>query len=415
MNTASDNIESLESFERRARRWLERNLPTWDDEPVDSRELQHRLFDAGFAGIGFPTEYGGAGLTLQHQKLFFDLAADLRRQVPSTYLVSIGIMAPTLLDHASHELKLEHLPKILRGDELWMQLLSEPSGGSDMAGATTRLDRDGDTYILNGAKMWSSNAYRSDFGGCLCRTDWNVPKHQGLSMIMVPLSSRPEGLTVQRTRAADGQLGDFCEESFVDLRLPVGNLIGEENNGWAVAHSLLFHEHNAIGRVGHGYLGRMPSSDSSLAGVGGLDAPAMAVVASGRGTTAASSALVADVYIKQEVLTHTTERIKAGMKLGHYKGQGGSLLKLMGSTNSVSQNRTALSVTGAAGVIWDDEDELLHNPASSWLGTHGHTLGGGSSEMHRNIISERILELPREPSFDRDVPFNEVVRNRARS
>ena len=155
------------AFDRRARLWIEANLPSWDDDEVDSYELQRQMFDAGFAGIAFPAEYGGAGLTQQHQKVFFDAAADLRRQVPNVFLVSLGIMAPTVLDHGSHELKLRLLPKLLRGDETMMQLLSEPRGGSDMAGTTTRLTRDGDTYVLNGAKMWSSNAYRSTYGGLL--------------------------------------------------------------------------------------------------------------------------------------------------------------------------------------------------------------------------------------------------------
>ena len=137
------------------------------------------MFEHGFAGIAFPAEYGGAGLTLEHQKAFFDVAAALDRQVPTTNSVSIGMLGPTILDHGSQEAKLRFLPPLLRGDELWIQLLSEPRGGSDMAGSITRLTRDGDTYILNGSKMWSSGAHESDYGLCLCRSDWDVPKHRG--------------------------------------------------------------------------------------------------------------------------------------------------------------------------------------------------------------------------------------------
>ncbi len=134
------DMESLEAFGERARAWIEQNLPNEGDETLTDHELQQQIFDAGYAGIAFPKEYGGAGLTLQHQKVFFDTAGEIGRRVPAGYMVSIGMMAATLLDHGSELLKQRHLPRMLRGDEEWMQLLSEPSGGSDMAGALTRLD-----------------------------------------------------------------------------------------------------------------------------------------------------------------------------------------------------------------------------------------------------------------------------------
>ena len=167
-------------------------------------------------------------------------------------MVSIGMMAATLLDHGSELLKQRHLPRMLRGDEEWMQLLSEPSGGSDMAGALTRLTRDGDTYILNGSKMWSSGAAQADYGLCLARTDWDVPKHRGLSMIVVPLKDTP-GLTIDPIRAVTGVDGHFCTEFFDDIQLPAENLVGEENQGWAVAQRLLYHERLATAGAGHGY------------------------------------------------------------------------------------------------------------------------------------------------------------------
>src|SRR5262249_4459154 len=150
---------------------IEANLPSVDEPMANSQQLQNLLFDNGFAGIAFPKEYGGGGLTLEHQKVFFDTAAELGRQVPVAYMGSIGMLGPTLLAHGSHEAKLQFLPALLRGDENWIQLLSEPRGGSDMAGSITRLTKDGDSFVLSGAKMWSSGAHHADYGLCLCRSD----------------------------------------------------------------------------------------------------------------------------------------------------------------------------------------------------------------------------------------------------
>ncbi|MBW8825348.1 MAG: acyl-CoA dehydrogenase family protein [Acidobacteria bacterium] len=415
MTVTEENVETLDVFGSRARAWIEANLPSWDDDEVDSHTLQNLLFDNGFAGIAFPREYGGAGLTLAHQKVFYDTAAELRRQVPSTYMVSIGMMAPTILDSASHEAKLRFLPKALRGDETWMQLLSEPRGGSDMAGSTTRLTRDGDIYVLNGAKMWSSGAYESTYGLCLCRSDWNAPKHRGLSMIAVPLQGTP-GLELHRTRAANGNLGEFCEESFVDVQLPVDNLIGEESKGWSVAQTLLFHERNAVANIGYGYLGRTAARSGSAqrSNFGVLAVPEMVERARARGGSPEARQAIADAFIEETVLGITSGRIMAGMRVGTHKGQWGSMLKLQGSVAAHERARTALVVSGADGVIWDGDEVRIDNPGTTWLGCRGGTLAGGSNEMQRNIVSERLLGLPREPSFDRDLPFNEVIRNQGK-
>ena len=234
--------ELVPDFRARAATWIAANLPSWEDTPVDSHALQNLLFDNGYAGIAFPKEYGGAGLTLEHQKAFFDEAAAQDKQVPSTYGVSIGMLGPTILDHGSHKAKLRFLPPLLRGDELWMQLLSEPRGGSDMAGATTRLTRDGDRYILSGAKMWSSGAHQADYGLCLCRSDWDVPKHRGLSTIAVPLKHNSK-ITIQQTRAASVP-GDFARSSST-TSLARRQLDRREQRVRPLRSPLLFRERNA--------------------------------------------------------------------------------------------------------------------------------------------------------------------------
>lgn len=411
----SDTMEDLDAFGERAAEWISANLPSDDEAPVEPRELQRIVFDGGFAGIAFPREYGGAGLTLDHHQAFIDTAHSLGRQTPAggLLMVSVGMLGPTILDHGSHEAKARFLPPLLRGDEIWMQLLSEPRGGSDMAGATTRLTRDGDTYVLSGAKMWSSSAHVADYGLCLCRSDWDAPKHRGLSTVAVPLKDTP-GVNIEQTRAVTGLAGEFCEEFFDDVALPVENLIGEESSGWSVAQGLLFHERNAVANVGYGYAGPTGWTRTDAGGRRKTDVGELVQAALRRGGGTGLRQQVAEVYIEEVVLPLTSTRVMAGIRKGSHVGQWGSLIKLEGSVAGVEQARTALAVSGAAGVIWDGEEVQLDNPGTQWLGARGGTLAGGSNEMQRNIVSERLVGLPREPSFDRDLPFSEVIRNQGK-
>ncbi|MBW8825779.1 MAG: acyl-CoA dehydrogenase family protein [Acidobacteria bacterium] len=408
--TGTTDIESVETFRARSKAWIEANLPLLSEPWVETRELQRLLFDNGYAGISYPKEYGGAGLTIEHQKAFYDIVAEQDRQVPSELMVSIGIIGPTILDNGSQELKQRFLPPLLRGDEVWMQLLSEPRGGSDMAGTTCRLKRDGDTYFLNGSKMWSSGAYHADYGLCLCRSDWDAPKHRGLSTIAVPLQGNPPGLTIERTRAVSGEAGHFCEEFFDDMPLPADNLIGEENAGWSVAQSLLFHERNAVGGIGMGYLGGWRRGGGAGAFTG-IDVGPLREAAERRGVGGAVGTMIADAVISSVVDPLTSDRITLGLQLGTHKGHRGSLSKLQSSLSLHGVARAALAIEGAAALVWDGDDVQLDNAGTSWLAARGSTIAGGTSEMQRNTISERLLGLPREPAFDRDIPFNEVLRN----
>ena len=405
--------ETVEAFTARAESWIRSNLPSYEDPEIEGEDLQRQLFDAGFGAIAFPEEYGGSGLTLEHHKAFYDAAYAFNRQIPMSGLVSVRMLGPTILDHGSHEAKSKFLPALLRADTEWIQLLSEPQGGSDMAGASTRLTRDGDTYVLNGAKMWSTGAYRADYGLCLCRSDWDAPKHRGLSMIAVPFKTR--GVTIEQTRTADGELGEFCQEFFDDVVLPAGNLIGGENNGWAVAQTLLFHERNAVGNVGYGYVGPQGPTLGTTR-VGASRSPAqLAAHAARHGKIGAVGAQIAEAYIESIVGPLTAARVMTGMRVGSHKGQWGSLLKLQRSVTKHEALRTTLATLGPEAVIWDGDEVRLDNPGTAWLRSRGGTIAGGTSEMQRNIISERLLGLPREPSDDRDIPYNQLVKRQSRT
>jgi alkylation response protein AidB-like acyl-CoA dehydrogenase len=414
---SDEDLESLDSFRGRARAFVTATLPKKDGRPAglsmaDAKAFQAQIFDAGFAGIGVPREYGGAGLTLTHQKVWAEEVEG--HVVPSGLFVSMGMLGITLLDQASETLKLRHIARILRGEEVWIQLLSEPSGGSDMAGVMTRATRDGDTWVINGSKMWSTGAGEADYGMCLARTDWEAPKHKGLSMFAVPL--KDPKVTIEPTIGLEGGPAHFFQEWFDDVVLPAENLIGEENQGWSVAHTLLFHERNATAGVGHGLgLGGGESRGGGRSGGTGVE-DLVRHAAAGRLGDPAARQLLAEAYVADTVRSQVGDRVTVGMRTGAFKGDWGSLLKLGLALDSLRRGEIGLAVAGADGVIWtDDATSGAGGAGRSWLSARSISIAGGTNEMQRNIVSERLLGMPREPATDRDVPFSEVARRRGRT
>ena len=256
MSAVTESIETVDSFRLRARTWMAAHLETVtaararelqnfdSDESVErNRALMSQLYGAGLSGICYPTEYGGQGLTMEHLRAFTEEARGY--ELPMMFhLPTMTILAATLLDFGTEEQKKRHIPAILSGREIWVQFLSEPSGGSDLAGVLTRATLDGDTYVLSGSKIWSSNAYRADYALCVCRTDWDATKHRGLSVLIVKVHQ--PGIQVERIRQVNGSR-EFCQEFFDDVLIPRENLVGDPNEGWTVASRLLYHEKLAVG------------------------------------------------------------------------------------------------------------------------------------------------------------------------
>ncbi len=244
----------LRSFRDHVRHSLPKALPRLRDqsfgEPFAERAARHRslqrnLWDVGLAGILYPRQFGGLGLAREHQAAFLEEATDF--ELPEALSVTLGIVIPTLLDHGNSEQVSRHVPAALRGEEMWVQLLSEPSGGSDMAAALTHAVRDGDSFAISGTKIWTTFGDIADYGLLLARTNPDAPKHRGLSVFIVPL--RAEGIVIEPIRLANG-VSDFCEESFDQVLVSTKNLVGELNQGWGIASRLLFHERNMVGGGG---------------------------------------------------------------------------------------------------------------------------------------------------------------------
>jgi alkylation response protein AidB-like acyl-CoA dehydrogenase len=405
--TDGDATEDLEAFRLRARGWLAENLPLLpegvnnrqqslaDDTGGRDRRLQRQLFDGGFAGLCFPSEYGGQGLSRAHQRAFTQ--ESLRYQMPTLFNVpTLSILAPTLLDFGTEEQKKRHIPAILRGDELWVQFLSEPSGGSDLAGSVTQATRDGDVFIMSGSKIWSSGAHRSDYAMCLARTDVHVPKHQGLTMF----------IEVQPIAMVNG-LAEFCQEFFDDVAIPAENVIGAVNDGWTVASRLLYHERDAVGG-GSPYVSGVAMAN---AGGGGQRSGLVELArATGQADDPVVRQLVAEAWVNDRVQAQLTERMTLGIRAGALPAPAGSLARLFAATNGERRHDIGLEIAGTGAGAWVDGD-----PAGTWgalfLMRQADSLGGGSTEMQRNIISERVLGMPREYAADRDRPFDEVRHN----
>jgi alkylation response protein AidB-like acyl-CoA dehydrogenase len=413
--TSSTRPEGLDAYRQRVRAWLADTMPRlppgvdWDplrdddDRAGRARELQRRLYDGGFAGICYPQEYGGQDLSIEYQRVFDQESAGY--ELPVLFSVpTLSICGPTILEFGTEEQKRRYIPAFIRGDELWVQFLSEPSGGSDMAGALTTATRDGDVFLLNGSKIWSTYAYRSDFALCLARTNWDVPKHRGLTMFIVPIHH--PGITVNQIKMVDGT-EEFCEEFFDDAAIPAENVLGKVDDGWTVATRLLFHERAAVGGASPYTSGRMPSGGEAAR-------DELVELAKARGK--ANDPLVRRLIGQSEALSivhgQLVDRVRTGLETGYFPGPAGSLVRLYAGTAAVERATIAMEIAGDEALVWDGDAGGRHGIA--YIKRQASCLGGGSTEMARNLISERLLGMPREYAADRDVAFREVRRNTMR-
>jgi len=406
--------ESVEDFRSRARSWLAANMPPLDPEEAArlerdgeaswqrARELQRILYAGGFAGICFPREYGGLGLGYEYKKAFD--AESVPYETPLLLNVpSFAICCATILDMGSEEQKRSHIHAALRGDEVLVQMLSEPSGGSDLAGVITRADRRDGRWIINGAKTWTTWAFAADYGLCLARTDWDATKHDGLTMFLVPL--RHPGITINRVRQVNGSV-EFCEEFLDDVDVGDDAVIGEPGKGWEVASRQMYHERRTMGD------GSEYTSGPGIVAAQDVSIDLMSLVdRTNQGESERVREMVGRALVHRAVHGQLSEHVFHAVASGSLPPAAGSIIRLFMAANHDVETDTADAVAGAAAVVADDE-ELL-KIGTRYLGRQIASIGGGTTEMARNVIGERVLNFPREHAADRGVPFNQVRRNRA--
>jgi alkylation response protein AidB-like acyl-CoA dehydrogenase len=404
---------SLSAYRVEIESWLSANLPrrepgaelrgTHDITPAElarDRVRQKAVYDAGYLGITLPVEYGGQGLSSKHQRVW-NVAAQ-RYEVPApggiASHVTIGVIVPTLLAHASEWQKRSWIPRMLSGEEIWAQLLSEPGAGSDLAGIQTRAVRDGDKWVLTGSKIWSSGAMCADYGICLARTDWDVPKHKGLTWFKVPLHD--EHVTVRPVREINGST-EFCEEFLDGVEVGDDMVIGEVNGGWPIAGTMLTLERGG---------GSGQSAAAAPPGPRRL-APDLVELAQQRGLTEdrATRQLIARAHINDFMQAQLAKRLAEAMMSGAADATAASLIKLGIGIITPLRAAAAVEVSGRRGVAWAD-GEPGEAVSINFLNGRILSIAGGSNQIQRNIISERMLGLPREVSVDSDKPFREVLR-----
>jgi alkylation response protein AidB-like acyl-CoA dehydrogenase len=419
----STEVESLESFRERARVFIRGNLrsvtakksasSTLRADRTDAqelaevareREVQRMLFDAGLAGVCVSQEYGGQGLTPAHQRV---LNAELRgyeyptrSQVP-TFTPILAV----LLEFGTDEQKRRHVPGILKGEQLWMQFLSEPSCGSDVAGALLTAVRDGDAWVLNGSKVWTTGAWWSDWGLCLARTNWDVSKHSGLTVFMFPINS--PGIEVRRIEMLNGSK-EFCQEYLTDVRIPDSYRIGGIDAGWTVGSRWMFYERMARNSP----LVTMPEGTSRSGAAG----PKMLEIAraAGRQDDPRARGLIGEAQTLHLVGEALKRRVGQGIMTRTMSDQSSAIARLFVGLAETRRATIAFELAGSAGAAWADDDGELGEWGIDFLMRQAMCIGGGTTEMAQNVIAERVLNMPREVTPDREMPFRDVPRSRSK-
>ncbi|MFC5748607.1 acyl-CoA dehydrogenase family protein [Actinomadura rugatobispora] len=384
-------MTDLDEYGRRARAWLEANargLPR-DADLTTAKTFMAALYDAGYSGITWPAEYGGQGLSAAEERAFQEAARDLTLPI-APFGIGLGMCGPTLISIGTEEQKRRHIRPMLRGEEIWCQMFSEPGAGSDVASLQTRAVLDGDTWVVNGQKVWTSAARLADYGLLIARTDPDVPKHQGITMFVIDMHD--PGVTVRPLRDMTGD-AHFNEIFFDDVRVAPDQVVGEVNGGWSAAVTTLLHERVSIG-TGAARIER-PASYA-----------AMAEAARERGLPAdpAVRDQLVDLYLAERAFDLFNARLAQEARAGIQPGARGSVAKLLLAELTMTGADVASEILGPDAVASEGRGSI----AAALSFAPGMALGGGTNEIMRNIIGDRVLGLPREPQVDRGVPFRDL-------
>ena len=387
--------QEAEEFRRRCVDFLEANAPTTRKAATldEQRAFLAAATEAGLAGIPYAAEYGGAGLTLAHDKIWREVRGNYGF-MESEFIISHGMCLPMLNEYGTHEQKAAFLADNISGRTMWCQMFSEPGAGSDVASLQTRAELDGDEWVVNGQKVWTTLAHKSDYGLVVARTDAEQVKHAGLSMFI--LDMKAPGVEIRPIHQIDGGR-HFNEVFFTDLRIPKDWLVGELNAGWKLATAMLMYERVAIGS----------------AGAGKISTPTYHMLRdAAQETGTLGDPVVRDqlmqIYSMETTKSLVAQRTRDEMKAGRTPGPGGSLGKLFGSVIAWKMREIALEIAGPGSVAWDPDEAGASERQRYVLNSFQSSIAGGTDEIQRNIIGDRVLGLPRDIAVDRGVPFKDL-------
>jgi acyl-CoA dehydrogenase len=406
---------SIEQFEKEALAFLESNAErrpvekafVWgegsdnfyrekdrDQEAVNAEEgkiWRQKKFDAGFGWITGPESYGGRQLPPAYDRLYNQLEATFRVPDQSVFSISLGMVTPTILDHGSQTARDLYVRKLWRGEMIASQLFSEPGAGSDLASLTTKAVKDGDEWVITGQKVWTTGAHYSDIGEIMTRTDWNLPKHKGLTAFIIDF--KDPNVDVRPLKQMTGG-ASFNEIFFNEVRVRDDHRLGDVNNGWNVALTTLMNERASIG--------------SSNAGDNNLLTRVIAMV---KHYGLESDPLIrhdlADIVMNYRIANMNAQRATAKAKAGQLPGPEGSIGKMVLVNNQARLVKFISHVLGPK-LIADSGEWGTYAWANFVLGTPGLRIAGGSDEVMRNIVGERVLGLPKDMGIDSRSPFKDI-------
>ena len=363
-----------------------------------AKQWRAKRFDAGLGWITGPKQYGGRELSQAHERLYGSLEAKYKVPAGGFFGIGLGMVAPTILAHATDEVKERYLPAMYRGDIVGAQLFSEPGAGSDLAGLQTRAERDGDEWVINGQKVWTSGAHYSDIGEIICRTDPNLPKHKGLTGFVIDMKA--PGVEVRPLRQMTGG-ASFNEVFFNDLRVPDDHRLGDVNAGWTVALTTLLNERASIGAGG---------ASGGMGGIGN----SQRLIAMLRHFRLDQDPIyrqeLARVYAGFQVAKWNNQRAMDKIKSGQLPGPEMSGAKLSLTNNMLAVSRFVEKVLGPR-VAVDTGEWGTYAWSKFILGVPGMRVAGGTDEVLRKIIGEQVLGLPKEPGIDTTSPFKDLLKN----
>ena len=403
-----DDTPQEAQFRTEARAFLSANATLKaDSEPVKenleehiarARAWQKLKAEHGWACLNYPAEYGGREASPMERIIWGQEEA--RYDVPTgAYAIGLGMCGPTLIAYASEEHKQERLPRMVSGEDIWCQLFSEPGAGSDLANLRTRCERDGDDWIINGQKIWTSGAQYCDWGILVTRSDPTVPKHKGLTFFFLDMKSA--GVEIRPIKQISGD-SNFNEVYFTDVRIPDSQRLGAVGDGWKVSLTTLMNERLAVGDAG------------------GTDVPellelALRVDIDGEPAlkNPAVRARIAHWYCEMTGLRNTKYRVMSALSRGDTPGPENSITKVVSASKMQDIGAFGIDLMDMGGILVDREGRDALESLSfqaSFMGGAGYRIAGGTDEILRNIIAERVLGLPQEVRVDKGIPFNEVAQ-----